>query len=89
MNEVLNKLGLSKESVAKLLNTPVSRERKTTTKYRTRRWNRVPEDLKKKILKEHKTRTHKELSVKYDMSISMIYCIRTGKTYRHKLPKTH
>lgn len=88
MSNVLSKLGLSKEQVAKLLKTPVTNTPKEKPK-QTRRWLRLPDEIRKAIQQEHHTMSYREISLKYNISMGVAYTARTGKVYRHKTKKSH
>ncbi len=75
---LLEKLGLSKESMEKMLGV-VAPLKKTKIK-RYRRYETVPADIRKAILEEHSSYTCRELAKKYGISSSTIWDIRDSKS---------
>jgi len=75
---LLEKLGLSKESMERMLGA-VAPLKKTKIK-RYRRYETVPADIRKAILEEHPSYTCRELAKKYGISASTIWDIRDSKT---------
>jgi hypothetical protein len=74
---ILKQLGLTKESMAKMLG-PVPAFKDPDPKI-PRRWEAVPEEIKESILKEHSTFTCRELAKKYGISSSCSWNIRNKK----------
>ncbi len=75
---LLEKLGLSKQSMERMLGA-VAPLKKTKIK-RYRRYEVVPADIRKAILGEHLTYTCRELAKKYGVSASTIWDIRDSKS---------
>lgn len=75
---LLEKLGLSKQSMERMLG--VVAPSKITKKKSYRRYETVPADIRKAILLEHSTYTCRELAKKYGISSSAIYDIRESKS---------
>jgi hypothetical protein len=75
---LLEKLGLSKESMERMLGA-VAPLKKTKIK-RYRRYETVPADIRKAILGEHQSYTCRELAKKYGISASTIWDIRDSKS---------
>ena len=74
---LLEKLGLSKESMERMLG--VVAPPKITKKKSYRRYEVVPADIRKAILGEHSSYTCRELAKKYGISSSTIWDIRDSK----------
>jgi hypothetical protein len=75
---LLEKLGLSKQSMEKMLG--VAAPLKITKKKSYRRYETVPADIRKAILGEHPSYTCRELAKKYRISSSTIWDIRDSKS---------
>ena len=75
---LLEKLGLSKESMERMLGA-VAPLKKTKIK-RYRRYETVPADIREAILRENPSYTYRELAKKYGISASTIYDIRESKS---------
>jgi transcriptional regulator with XRE-family HTH domain len=75
---LLEKLGLTKQSMEKMLGA-VAPLKKTKIK-RYRRYETVPADIREAILKENKSYTCRELAKKYGISASTIWDIRESKS---------
>ena len=75
---LLEKLGLTKQSMEKMLG--VVAPPKTTKKKSYRRYEVVPADIREAIIKEHPSYTCRELAKKYGISSSTIWDIRDSKT---------
>ena len=71
---ILKQLGLTKESMAKMLGsvTPF----KDPNPRVDRRWEAVPTEIRESILKADKSFTLRELAKKYDISITSVWNIR-------------
>jgi len=74
---ILKQLGLTKESMAKMLG-PVPAFKDPDPQI-PRRWEAVPKEIKEAILKEHATFTCRELAKKYGISSSCVSNIRNKK----------
>lgn len=75
---LLEKLGLSKQSMERMLGAVAPS--KITKRKSYRRYEIVPADIREAILLEHSTYTCRELSKKYGISASTIWDIRDSKT---------
>jgi len=75
---LLEKLGLTKQSMEKMLGV-VAPLKKTKIK-RYRRYETVPADIRKAILEENPSYTCRELAKKYGVSASTIYDIKESKS---------
>jgi DNA-binding Xre family transcriptional regulator len=75
---LLEKLGLTKQSMEKMLGAVAPL--KITKKKSYRRYETVPADIRKAILLEHSTYTCRELAKKYGISSSTIWDIRESKS---------
>jgi DNA-binding XRE family transcriptional regulator len=75
---LLEKLGLTKQSMEKMLGV-VAVAKKTKIK-RYRRYETVPADIREAIIKEHPSYTCRELAKKYGISSSTIWDIRDSKS---------
>jgi hypothetical protein len=74
---ILKQLGLTKESMAKMLGAvPAFKDPDPKI---PRRWEAVPEEIKEAILKEHSNFTCRELGKKYGISSSCAWNIRNKK----------
>jgi len=77
---LLEKLGLSKESMERMLGVVAPlKKTKITKKKSYRRYETVPADIRKAILGEHPSYTCRELAKKYGISASTIWDIRDSK----------
>jgi len=74
---LLEKLGLTKQSMEKMLGV-VAPSKKTKIK-RYRRYETVPADIREAIINEHPSYTCRELAKKYGISNSTIIEIRNRK----------
>jgi transcriptional regulator with XRE-family HTH domain len=74
---LLEKLGLTKQSMEKMLGV-VAPLKKTKIK-RYRRYETVPADIREAIIAEHPSYTCRELAKKYGISNSTIWDIRNRK----------
>ena len=74
---LLEKLGLSKQSMERMLGA-VAPLKKTKIK-RYRRYETVPADIREAILRENPSYTYRELAKKYGISASTIWDIRDSK----------
>ena len=75
---LLEKLGLSKESMEKMLGVVAVAKKNKIKRYR--RYESVPKDIRKAILEEHSSYTCRELAKKYGISASTIWDIRDSKS---------
>ena len=75
---LLEKLGLSKQSMERMLG--VVAPSKITKRKSYRRYEIVPADIRKAILEEHSSYTCRELAKKYGISASIIWDIRESKS---------
>lgn len=75
---LLQKLGLTKESMAKMVGTVAPF--KDPNPRVNRRWEAVPTEIRESILKADKSFTLRELAKKHDISISSVWNIRKNKT---------
>lgn len=75
---LLQKLGLTKESMAKMLGTVPTFKDPDPRVYR--RWEAVPAEIRESILKEHPSCTYRELAKKYGISASCVWNIKNNKT---------
>ena len=75
---LLEKLGLSKESMERMLGAVAPS--KITKRKSYRRYEIVPADIREAIIKEHPSYTCRELSKKYGISSSTIWDIRDSKS---------
>ena len=75
---LLEKLGLSKESMEKMIG--VVAPSKITKKKSYRRYEVVSADIREAILGEHPSYTCRELAKKYGISASTIWDIRDSKS---------
>jgi len=71
---ILKQLGLTKESMAKMLG-PVTPFKDPNPRV-NRRWEAVPTEIRESILKADKSFTLRELAKKYDISITSVWNIR-------------
>jgi DNA invertase Pin-like site-specific DNA recombinase len=71
---LLQKLGLTKESMAKMLG-PVTPFKDPNPRV-NRRWEAVPTEIRESILKADKSFTLRELAKKYDISITSVWNIK-------------
>jgi DNA invertase Pin-like site-specific DNA recombinase len=71
---LLQELGLTKESMAKMLGPVPAFKAPDPMVYR--RWEAVPAEIRESILKEHPTRTYRELAKKYGISHSCVWNIK-------------
>ena len=75
---LLQKLGLTKESMAKMVG-PVTPFKDPNPRV-NRRWEAVPTEIRESILKADKSFTLRELAKKHDISITSVWNIRNNKT---------
>ena len=75
---LLEKLGLSKQSMEKMLGVVAVAKKNKIKRYR--RYETVPADIRKAILAENATYTCRELAKKYGISASTIWDIRDSKS---------
>ena len=75
---LLEKLGLTKQSMEKMLGVVAVAKKNKIKRYR--RYETVPADIRKAILEEHSTYTGRELAKKYGISASTIWDIRDSKS---------
>ena len=75
---LLEKLGLTKQSMEKMLG--VAAPSKNTKRKSYRRYEVVPADIRKAILGENPSYTCRELAKKYGISASTIWDIRESKS---------
>ena len=75
---LLQNLGLTKESMAKML-SPVTPFKDPNPRV-NRRWEAVPTEIRESILKADKSFTLRELAKKHNISISSVWNIRKNKT---------
>ena len=75
---LLEKLGLSKESMEKMLGVVAVAKKNKIKRYR--RYETVPKDIREAIIKEHSSYTCRELAKKYGISSSTIWDIRESKS---------
>ena len=74
---ILKQLGLTKESMAKMLG-PVTPFKDPNPRI-NRRWEAVPIEIREDVLKADKTFTLRELAKKYDISVTSVWNIRNKK----------
>jgi DNA-binding XRE family transcriptional regulator len=75
---LLEKLGLSKQSMEKMLGVVAVAKKNKIKRYR--RYETVPKDIREAILKENPSYTCRELAKKYGISSSTIWDIRESKS---------
>ena len=75
---LLEKLGLTKQSMEKMLGVVAVAKKNKIKRYR--RYESVPADIREAILAENSSYTCRELSKKYGISASTIYDIRDSKS---------
>jgi transcriptional regulator with XRE-family HTH domain len=75
---LLEKLGLTKQSMEKMLGVVAVAKKNKIKRYR--RYETVPVDIRKAILGEHQSYTCRELAKKYGISSSTIWDIRESKS---------
>jgi hypothetical protein len=75
---LLEKLGLTKQSMEKMLGVVAVAKKNKIKRYR--RYESVPADIREAILKENSSYTCRELAKKYGISASTIYDIRDSKS---------
>jgi len=75
---LLEKLGLTKQSMEKMLGVVAVAKKNKIKRYR--RYETVPKDIREAILKENATYTCRELAKKYGISASTIWDIRDSKS---------
>jgi transposase len=75
---LLEKLGLSKQSMEKMLGVIAVAKKNKIKRYR--RYETVPADIRKAIVAEHPSYTCRELAKKYSISSSTIWDIRDSKS---------
>ena len=75
---LLEKLGLTKQSMEKMLGVVAPLKKVKRKSYR--RYETVPADIRKAILEENPSYTCRELAKKYGVSASTIYDIRESKS---------
>jgi hypothetical protein len=75
---LLEKLGLTKQSMEKMLGVVAVAKKNKIKRYR--RYESVPADIREAILKEHPSYTCRELAKKYGISASTIWDIRDSKS---------
>jgi hypothetical protein len=75
---LLEKLGLTKQSMEKMLGVVAVAKKNKIKRYR--RYETVPADIREAILKEHPSYTCRELAKKYGISSSTIWDIRESKS---------
>lgn len=75
--QILNKLGISKEAIARLLGTkPVETEVKRKGRPRGRF---IPDHIVDAVRAEHRSCTDKEIALKYGVSNYWVWCVRNRK----------
>ena len=74
---ILKQLGLTKESMAKMLG-PVTPFKDPNPRI-NRRWEAVPIEIREDVLKADKSFTLRELAKKYDISVTSVWNIRNKK----------
>ena len=74
---LLEKLGLTKQSMEKMLGVVAVAKKNKIKRYR--RYETVPADIRKSILAENSSYTCRELAKKYGISASTIWDIRDSK----------
>ena len=75
---LLEKLGLTKQSMEKMLGVVAAAKKNKIKRYR--RYESVPKDIREAILGEHSSYTCRELAKKYGISASTIWDIRDSKS---------
>jgi len=75
---LLEKLGLTKQSMEKMLGVVAVAKKNKIKRYR--RYESVPADIRKAILAENSSYTCRELAKKYGISASTIWDIRDSKS---------
>jgi hypothetical protein len=75
---LLEKLGLTKQSMEKMLGVVAVAKKNKIKRYR--RYETVPADIREAILGEHSSYTCRELAKKYGISASTIWDIRDSKS---------
>ena len=75
---LLEKLGLTKQSMEKMLGVVAVAKKNKIKRYR--RCETVPKDIREAILKENPSYTCRELAKKYGISASTIWDIRESKS---------
>ena len=75
---LLEKLGLTKQSMEKMLGVVAVAKKNKIKRYR--RYEIVPADIRKAILGENPSYTCRELAKKYGISASTIWDIRESKS---------
>lgn len=81
--KILEKLGITKESVAKLLGVSVTINRTKQKKLGRPKGRKIPYDIVKAVRSAHRTYTNQELADKYGVSYYWIYAIRKNMYRRH------
>lgn len=74
---ILKQLGLTKESMAKMLG-PVTPFKDPNPRI-NRRWEAVPIEIREDVLKADQSFTLRELAKKYDISVTSVWNIRNKK----------
>jgi hypothetical protein len=75
---LLEKLGLTKQSMEKMLGAVAVAKKNKIKRYR--RYETVPADIREAILRENPSYTYRELAKKYGVSASTIWDIRDSKS---------
>lgn len=81
--KILEKLGITKESIAKLLGVPATVSNPKKKKYGRPKGRKIPYDIVKAVRSASKTYTYKELADKYGVSYFWVYSIRKGSYRNH------
>lgn len=81
--KILEKLGITKESVARLLGVSITVEKLKSKKVGRPKGRKIPYDIVEAVRSAHKTYTHQELADKYGVSYYWVYAIRRNLYRRH------
>lgn len=81
--KILEKLGITKESVAKLLGVSVTVDRSKQKKLGRPKGRKIPYGIVEAVRSAHRTYTNQELADKYGVSYYWVYAIRKNMYRRH------
>ena len=81
--KILEKLGITKELVAKLLGVSVTVDSAKQKKLGRPKGRKIPYNIVKGVRSAHRSNTNQELGDKYNVSCYWVYAIRKNMYRRH------